>query len=275
MTQRMLPMMLLGVLLAAQRPAAGRFPGLDSAAPHRILQSSLLDRSTPFENGWRLTNTDHFDITFTVISPGDLERVAATAERAYRRISAGLMHELSLRPLIVVYGTHTDLQRAIDARSFPGNREHLLWALDTPAVQADGGFVHELTHIFAFDIVPVTVGRGLPTWLHEGLAEFERGEWALDDLETIRDLLRVNRFPALGSLSPEASPNAAPIQKIVGHLAFDFLVARAGQDAVKRVLLSLRENVSSPIGAYLTAIGLTESKFEREFERYVRTRFAA
>jgi hypothetical protein len=271
----MLPMIMFGVLLVARGPAAVRFPGIASAAPNRLLQSSLLDRSSPFENEWRLTKTDHFDITFTVIPAGDLERVAATAERAYRRISAGLTHELSLRPLIVVYGTHTDLQRAIAARSFPGNREHLLWALDTPAVQADGGFVHELTHIFAFDIVPVAMGRDLPTWLHEGLAEFERGEWAVGDLETIRDLLRVNRFPALGSLPPEGSPDAAPLQKIVGHLAFDFLVARAGQDAVKRVLVSLRENVTSPIGAYLTAIGLTESQFEREFERYVRTRFAA
>ncbi len=269
---------LLVILVAAAvvtpRSAPARFPGLAPGAPNGIRQSSLLGTSTPFENEWRITNTDHFDITFTVIAAGDLERIAAVAERAYRRISAGLKHELSLRPLIVVYGTRADVQGATAARSFPGNREHLLWALDTPAVQADGDFAHELTHVFAFDIVPVTVRRVLPSWVHEGLAEFERGEWAASDLGIVRDLLRENRFPALVTLSAEGSTNAH-LQRIVGHLAFDFLVARAGQDAVKRVLVSLRGNVTSPIDVYLTSIGLTESQFEGEFERYVRTRFAA
>jgi hypothetical protein len=275
MNPRILLVILVASFVVAPRPAAVRFPGLAPEAPNGILQSSLLDKSTPFENEWRITNADHFDITFTAITAGDLERIAATAERGYRHISAGLIHELSIRPLIVVYNTRADMQRAIAARSFPGNREHLLWSLDTPALHADGDFVHELTHIFAFDIVPVTVRRELPSWLHEGLAEFERGEWAAGDLGIVRDLLRANRFPPLIRLSAEGSTNAAPLQRIVGHLAFDFLVARAGQDTVKRILVSLRENVTSPIDAYLTAIGLTESQFEGEFERYVRTRFAA
>src|SRR5712692_10122822 len=253
------PRTVLVILVAASgvmpRPAAARIPGLAAGDPYGIRQTSLLDRSRPFENEWQITKTEHFDITFTAIAAGDLERIAATAERAYRRISAGLAHELSLRPLIVVYGTRADVQRAAAARSFPANREHLLWALDTPAVQADGDFVHELTHVFAFDIVPLTVRRELPSWLHEGLAEFERGEWAASDLGIVRELLRANGFPTLVRWSAEGSTNAAPLQKIVGHLAFDFLVARAGQDAVKRVLVSLRDNVTSPIDVYLTPIG--------------------
>lgn len=273
MNQRTLLALLVAGLVVA--PVSARFPGLARGPADGFLQASLLDKSTPFEDEWRITNTDHFDITFTAITAGELERIAVIAERAYRRVGAGLTHELSLRPLIVVYGTRADVQRAIAARSFPGNREHLLWALDTPAVQADGDFVHELTHVFAFDIIPAAMHREVPSWLHEGLAEFERGEWASGDLAIVRDLLRANRFPALGRLSAEGSANAAPLQKIVGHLAFDFLVARAGQDTVKRVLVSLRENSTSPMDAYLAAVGLTESQFAGEFERYVRTRFAA
>jgi hypothetical protein len=125
----------------------------------------LLDASTPFEGGWWITKTNHFDITFTAAGQGDLEPVAESAERAYRRVSSALTHELSLRPLIVVYRTRADVQSAIASRSFPGNREHMLWALDTPAVQADGAFVHELTHVFAFDIVPMNVRHDLPAWL--------------------------------------------------------------------------------------------------------------
>ena len=262
-------------LVVAPRPISARFPTLAPGDSHGILQASLLDKSTPFENEWRITSIDHFDIAFTAITEDDLERVAAIAERAYRRIGAGLTHELSLRPLIVVYGTHAEVQRAIAARSYPGNREHILWALDAPATQADGDFVHELTHVFAFDIIPPTMHRELPAWFQEGLAEFERGEWASSDLGMIRELLRASRLSALSRLSAEGSANTAVLQRVVGHLAFDFLVARAGHDAVKKVLVSLRENPTNPIDAYLTAIRLSESQFAEEFEVYVRKRVAA
>jgi hypothetical protein len=238
-----------------------------------VPQSSLLDRSTPFEHEWRITRADHFDIAFTAATAADLERVATTADGAYRRLSAGLTHQLSLRPLIVVYGTRADLQRAIAARSFPGNREHLLWALDTPAAQVGGDFVHELTHIFAFDIVPPTA-RDLPTWLHEGLAEFERAEWSDSDRAFVGDLIRTNRLPALGGLSAEVSTGTERLQTIVWRLALDLLATRAGKDAVNRMLVSLRESPISPLQAYLTALGLTESQFDGEFQRYVRARFA-
>jgi hypothetical protein len=273
--RRTLLIIVCAMLFAVPRPVTARFSEVSSSVPGRFQQSSLLEVSTPFQDDWRLTKTDHFDITFRAIGPGDLERVAGSAERAYRQVGSGLMHELSIRPLIVVYETRTDLERAIASRSFPGNREHMLWALDTPAVQADGTFVHELTHVFAFDIVPVSVRRDLPGWLQEGLAEFERGEWSDADLEIVRELLRTNTFPTLGGLPREDSENAARLQKIVGHLAVDFLVARAGPNILKRVLLSLRENVARPIDGYLSAAKLAAPDFDREFARYVRDRFAA
>jgi hypothetical protein len=272
--RRTLLIILCAMLFGGPHPATARLPELSSGVPDRFQQSSVLEPSTPFQDDWRLTKTDHFDITFRVIWTGDLERIARSAERAYRHVGSGLMYELSLRPLIVVYGTRIDLQRAIASRSFPGDREHMLWTLDTPVAQADGTFVHELTHVFVFDIVPVSVRRDLPGWLQEGLAEFERGEWTDTDLGIVRELLRSNTFPTLLGLPQEDSENTARLQKIVGHLAIDFLVARAGQDILKRVLLSLRENVVSPIDACLAAAKLALPDFDREFIRYVRDRFA-
>jgi hypothetical protein len=243
-----------------------------------IILSAMLfggPRGAAFQDEWRLTTTDHFDITFRTIGTADLQRIARSAERAYQHVGAALMHELSLRPLIVVYQTRGDLDRAIASRSFPGNREHMLWALDIPAAEADGTFVHELTHVFAFDIVPVSVRRDLPGWLQEGLAEFERGEWTDADLGIVRGLLRTNTFPTLTAFPRADSDETTRLQRIVGHLAVDFLAARAGQDIVKPLLLSLRENVSSPIEAYLAAAELSAADFDRAFARYARDRFAA
>lgn len=86
----------------------------------------------------QLAETAHFDITFTDAAAGDVERVADVAEGADDRIRSRLMHELSLRPLVVVFSTAADRMRAIESGTIPGDREHLLWALDTPASAVDG-----------------------------------------------------------------------------------------------------------------------------------------
>jgi hypothetical protein len=275
MTRGALLTLLLGSLFAPPCLATPTTAWLVSHVAESAQPSSLLQAAVPFENKWQITKAGHFDITFTTIAADDLDRIDATAERAYRQLSAGLMHELSIRPLIVVYATRADLDRARVSRSFPGNREHLLWALDTPASQVDGEFTHELTHVFAFDIVPVTVRRDVPSWFQEGLAEFERSEWFARDLEFVRGLVETDAFPTLRTLPQDSSAETARIQKIVGHLAFDFLVARAGEDAVRRILISLRQNVATPLSVYLTAHGLSEDAFDREFRQYVRTRLMA
>jgi hypothetical protein len=241
-----------------------------------VQSPSLLQQAVPFEGEWRIVATQHFDIAFVAIAAADLERIADVAERTYRRTSGRLAHELSFRPLIVVFRTRADLNRAIASRTFPGNREHLLLALDDPAAQTEGDFAHELMHVLTFDIVPPSARRDLPGWLHEGFAELERGTWAESDLRIVRDLLRANTLPTLGRLPREGSADSTRLHTIIGHLAFDFLAARGGMEAIKKVLVSLRDDVNStPMDAYLAAIGLASTDFDREFERWVRSRFAA
>lgn len=161
------------------------------------------------------------------------------------------------------------------ARTVPSAREHILWALDTPAGQVSGNLVHEITHAFAFDIVPASVRSDVPGWLHEGLAEFARGEWVDGDVRLVREMLRMNTLPMPGALSDPPFLGASRVQTVVGHLAIEFLVERAGEASLKRMLLSLRESVGSPMNVYLSATGLSAGEFDRQFELYVRTRFTA
>ena len=222
---------------------------------------------------WRLVATDHFDITFTSVAADNVESIGAVAERAYGQVSSQLMHELSLRPLLVLFSTRYDLERAIATRTVPGNREHVLWALDTPPAQVSGQLVHELTHVFAFDIVRAR--RDIPGWLHEGLAEFARGEWVDGDVGLVREMLRLNTLPMFRNLLGSPSADASRVHTVVGHLAFEFLVARTGEGSVRRVLLALRDGAANPMDTYLAATGLAADDFDREFSRYVRSRFGA
>jgi hypothetical protein len=239
-----------------------------------LAQPSLLAASRPFEGDWRITGIDHFDLAFRDGSDRDLARVAETAERAYRRLGASFSHELSLRPLIVMYRTQADVRQAIASRSFPGNREHVLWTMDVPAAEADGRFVHELTHVFVFDIAPGAARGEVPAWLQEGLAEFQRGEWTDADLETVRSLLNAGTFPSLESVPADDAPQAVRVRTVVGHLAIDFLVARAGVDAPRHLVTALRANQNSAAGAYRAAVKLAPADLDREFIRFVRDRVA-
>lgn len=128
-----------------------------------------------------------------------------------------------------------------------------------------------MTHVFAFDIVPVSIRSDLPGWLHEGLAEFQRGEWSDADRRLIRELAPTSAVPSVTVLRGRQSMDAAPV-RIVGRLAIDFLAGRAGDDGVRELLGALRENRDSVVDAYLAAAGLTESEFDREFERFIRAR---
>ena len=79
--------------------------------------------------------------------------------------------------MLVLFSTRGDLERALASGTVPRHHEHILLSLDQPARIA-GDFLHELAHVFAFDIVPASARTDFPRWMHEGLAEFERGEWA-------------------------------------------------------------------------------------------------
>ena len=238
-----------------------------------LAQPSLLAASRPFEGDWRITGIDHFDLAFRDGSDRDLARVAETAERAYRRVGASFSHELSLRPLIVMYRTQADVRQAIASRSFPGNREHVLWTMDTPSAEADGRFVHELTHVFVFDIAP-EASRQVPAWVQEGLAEFQRGQWTDADLETVRSLLNTGTFPSLENVPADDSPQALSVRTLVGHLAIDFLVSRAGVEAPRQLVTALRADAASAARAYRAAVRLASADLDREFVRFVRDRVA-
>ena len=73
---------------------------------------------------------------------------------------------------------------------------------------------------------------------------------------------------------PATAPRFSRIGFACESVAFDFLVARAGDGSVSQLLQLLREG-ASPLSAYLSATGLSAAEFDQQFELYVRSRFIA
>ena len=220
----------------------------------------------------RTRSTDHFEIAY----PADLdlhaERVAVEAERGYAQISADLRHNLAERVTIVLFRTTQELEQAGPASSgaVPSD-DRVRFAVDQPADQWFGRLVHEITHVFTFDILP---GNGVTPWIAEGLAEFERRSWDPRDLVALRAAVRDNAVHKLASL-PANTGDAGRLTLAIGHAAFDFIESRLGMDGIRRFLFALRRASQGGGDPFEAALMMTRDAFDEAFQRYLKERFAA
>jgi hypothetical protein len=144
--------------------------------------------------------------------------------------------------------------------------------VDQPADQWYGRIVHEVAHVFAFDILP---GTATPRWIMEGLADYEQPAWDPDDLVALRTAVRANAVPALSAGPGEDNSRDARQIASLGHAAFDFIESRWGKPGMRQFLFALRQSAPSGADPFQGAFQIKRDEFERTFEQYLRERFAA
>jgi beta-lactamase regulating signal transducer with metallopeptidase domain len=228
----------------------------------------------------RVRNTDHFEIYYEPDLDLHAERIGREAEHAYERVSGDLRHNLAFRVPIVLFRTTPEL--AATVRATEPDPAHLaavnvaagdriLLAVDRPADQWLGLITHEVAHIFGFDILP---GLTTPSWILEGLAEYEHSAWDPSDLAALREVVRANALPTISGLSAAGSSVAPRLAGSVGHAVFDFVESRWGKPGVREFLFSLRQTTRNGGDPYQRPFQLTRDEFEQAFERYLQERFA-
>src|SRR5690606_23267093 len=135
--------------------------------------------------------------------------------------------------------------------------------------------VHELTHSFEHDIIPQGfIGRAVPLWIMEGLADYMRGDWVPLDLMQVRDAAVSDTVPRMSRLEGYGGAPGRLIYNL-GHAVFEFVEARWGEEGIRQFLFSLRKSVigGGDDDAYREAFGLSPDEFDEAFDRYLRDRF--
>ena len=240
--------------------------------------------ATNFE--WRIHEIDHFDIYYYPELEEHLERIASYAERAYAQISADLSRDLPERVSLVVFRTHSEFEQS---NIVPGGnayrvgsfsepfRQRIVLPIDEPPDQLYRRLVHELTHQFAFEIIPRSSGlsRRVPLWVDEGLADYMPGVWRPLDLMTVRDAALADIVPRMSELVDDGGFASARVVYNLGHAAFEFIEARWGKVGVRQFLLSLRTTPPDGGDVYEGAFGLSADDFDDAFQSYLRDRFQA
>jgi WD40-like Beta Propeller Repeat len=234
---------------------------------------------------WYIYTTEHFEIYYYPSVEPHLERVAGYAESAYQQVSADLRHDLPFKVPMVLFKTHSEFEQqniaGPDASSegvlaFAEPTQHrMVLPIDSPPDELYGLIVHELTHQFEYDIVPVSLIRNnVPLWFYEGLSDYERGIWDPMDLMTIRDAAVADIVPKMSRLEGYGDTGNPRLIYNLGHAVFEFIEAKFGKEGLRNYLFALRKNaIGGGEDAYEEALQLSKDDFDQAFDKYLKDRF--
>jgi hypothetical protein len=233
---------------------------------------------------WHIYTTDHFEIYYYPEIEPHLERVAGYAESAYQHVSSELKHDLAFKVPLILFKTSSEFQQqnvipgaaqeGVGAFAEP-SRDRIVMPLDEPPDLLYRLIVHELTHVFEFDIIPTSlIRRSVPLWVNEGLSDYMTGLWRPLDLMTVRDAAVADIVPKMTDLEGYGQFSNPRLIYNLGHAVFEFIEARWGKEGLRQYLFSLRKAViGGGEDAYEEAFRLTPEEFDQQFERYLKDRF--
>ena len=263
--------------------------GVQSAPATSGLQADE-PMASPASFGWQVLRTDHFDIHYYPALGPQLATAADAAERAYQRVSTELRYSLPFRVPLILFKTRSDFQQQTivpevteaiirgDVRSFTEHRRgRVVLQVEEDPNALYHLIAHELTHAFAFDIIPRSIAqttRRVPVWVDEGLAQYMSGVWDPVNLGRIRELVSTGKLPRITTLTGTSTDHTGPTAVNLGHAAFEFIEAEYGKAAVWQFLNEIRRSVvDGSSDVYSAAFNRTPEEFDSAFAQYLRRRF--
>ncbi|HEY5617654.1 MAG TPA: M56 family metallopeptidase [Vicinamibacterales bacterium] len=265
----------------------GSGPGVPALMADRVQGVEPTASPGPFD--WQVHSTGHFDIHYYPALTPNLEQAAESAERAYERISSELQYNLPFRIPLILFTTRSDFEQQLiipglteaiargDVTSFSEPKDNrIVILMEESSDRLYRQITHELTHVFAFDIIPrsTTNVRRVPSWIDEGFAEYMTGGWDPPRLRQIGELVAADSVPKMTALAGSVDHQAPVVVAHLGHAVFEFIEAEYGKAAVWLFLLEVRRNVVDGAGdPYQAAFNRTPEEFDSAFGLYLRSRF--
>ncbi len=233
------------------------------------------------KHDWQVYRSPHFDVYYYPEMEEELGRLVSYAESAYDILSDRLKHEIPFSIPLILYRTFSEFaQTNLSPSEIPegvgafaeSTRDRMVIPIDNPPDELQELFLHELTHIFEFDIVPRSLFRQtVPLWIDEGLATYMEDEWDPIDLMVVRDAAVADQIPTFQQLNQAYT--RAPYS--FGASIFDFIEERFGEEGVRQFIFSLRRAVTGGVSeeVYEQAFRMAPEEFYREYRRWLKERF--
>jgi hypothetical protein len=201
---------------------------------------------------WEVLKSEHLELHFEAEFHDLAVRAVGYLEDAYDHISETLHHELSHKPPIVIYQSHYEFQQTNIIHEFlpPGVagfaeplRYRMVIPFDGDLDEFRNVLVHELTHIFQYDIIykgPIKrISNPLsapPTWIMEGLAEYTTpGRNTIDEM-VLRDAVLTDGLIPLETMNAYWGSGNVFLAYKQSHSIMEYIAANYGPEKVSRIL---------------------------------------
>lgn len=233
---------------------------------------------------WLVLKTPHFDINFPEGYRDLAARTGVILEYGYNKLSNDFSHHVAWRIPVIVYGSLSDFQQTnVTEELIPEGVEAFSEPIRKRIVLHFGGSdvdyvhttVHELVHIFSFDIIYGTLLRSVfsrnllfpvPLWFMEGLAEYysigyDRGaEMFMRDaavFDYLSDLDYTGGYMAYKS----------------GQAAIFYLSETYGPGKTIEIMDAMRNQRGSVNMALQSSLGLSSEELSRDWKKAMRRRY--
>ena len=204
---------------------------------------------------WHVAESEHLLLHYEPEFEDLADQAIVFLEQAYDHISTLTRHELSTKPPIVIFKSHYEFQQTNIIQAFlppgvAGFAEPLRYRMVIPFDGDLDNFrnvlVHELMHIFQYDIVnrgPVKritnpIARP-PTWIMEGMAQFAEGDVGMGTLDemVLRDAVLTDELIPLEIMNSswDYLPNRFLAYK-QSHSLMDYISMNYGPEKISRIL---------------------------------------
>jgi tetratricopeptide (TPR) repeat protein len=213
--------------------------------------------------------------------------VSAMAEEAYDSLSRRYGAEPPLPVRVELYPSHADFSvRTLGETGLGalGVTFGSLVVMDAPSARRKGEYNwastlwHEMAHVFHLAMTEHRV----PRWFSEGLAVHEqragRPGWGHQASIPFLQALRTGRLKKVSDLNDGFMRPEYPEQVIFSYyqasLVFQFIEETHGYEAIRAMLAGYRQGRTTD-DLLASVMGTTRDRFDDDFDRYVRDRFAA
>ena len=274
--RRLAPLAVVLGLVLVPRPAAAQF--IPYFGKNKVKYDNF---------AWRVYKSPHFEVFYYPEFEQHLARLTSYLESGYLKISTGLKHEMPEPIPVIFYKTHSEFEQTnlfpafvpegVEAFTEPV-KNRMVIPIDEPPDRMQGLITHEMTHAFAFDLIPRGIGFGLsqraiPLWVDEGLADYFRGAWDPLDLMMIRDAALTDKVPRLSRAEFEAFSGRLVYN--MGHACFEFIEARYGKEGIRQFLYTMRKGIlgGGPEELFKQAFRTTPEEFDAAFDKWLKERF--
>ena len=232
---------------------------------------------------WQIYHSPHFDVYYYEEEADLLQKVVSFAESAYDNLSQEFDYQIKQPTPLIFYETHSAFEQNNIIRNFIPEgigafaspvRNRMVLPVDLPDPQLMELILHELTHIFQYNILcGQKTGRcaaaAPPTWFMEGMASYMAKDESARDRMYLRDAVVNDRIPAVTSTQVSGF-----FAYRFGHAVFDFIEEKYGKEAFRDFMIEMRNTIGARVGrAVERTFRMDPEDFDGEFRRWLRKRY--